>query len=113
MKQHRYHQKASVIRTKAAQYQTMEVFPFFALPTELRLAVYFELLVTDDRLVVTWRGPRKARKQQKEMHTAILRASKQCRDEGLTVLYGENIFDMGKCSIPQSKDSTVGSASKH
>jgi hypothetical protein len=66
------------------------------LPTELRLAVYFELLVTDNRLVVKWQGPRKKEVQQKPIYTSILRASKQCRDEGLTVLYGENIFDMGE-----------------
>jgi hypothetical protein len=66
------------------------------LPTELRLAAYFELLVTDDRLIVKWQGPCKKEKQQKPMYTSILRASKQCRDEGLTVLYGENIFDMGE-----------------
>jgi len=76
--------------------EDVEVFPFLALPTELRLIVYEELLVTDDRLVLTWRGPRKANKQQKRMYIAILQTSKLCRDEGLEVLYGENIFDFGK-----------------
>jgi len=85
-----------MIRTEASSDEEVEVFPFFALPTELRLDVYFELLVTNDPLMVTWRGPRKPKKQQKRMYTAILRANKQCRDEGLTVLYGENVFDMGK-----------------
>jgi hypothetical protein len=72
-------------------------FPLFALPVELRLAVYYELLVTDDRLVVTWRGPRKANKQQKRMYINILLACQACRDEGLGVLYGENVFDFGEC----------------
>ncbi|KAF2691171.1 hypothetical protein K458DRAFT_426536 [Lentithecium fluviatile CBS 122367] len=94
--------RANQIRTNTYN-KEFQVFPFLALPTELRLAVYFELLVTNDRLVVTWRGPRKANKQQKRMYTGILRASKQCRDEGLTVLYGENIFDMEEiCNRPLS-----------
>lgn len=79
------------------------VFPFLALPSELRMHIYFELLVTDDRVLPTWRGPRKATRQQKRMHINILLASKLCRDEGLQVLYGENIFDFGEtCNRPNN-----------
>lgn len=84
-------------RTQAAsifnQPDTEDTFPFFALPSELRLLVYEELLVTDDRLLLTWRGPVKAIKQQKKMHTAIMRTCKTAAQEGATVLYGENVFD--------------------
>ena len=72
------------------------VFPYLALPAELRLLVLSELLVTDDRLLLTWRGPKKAEKRQKKMYPAILRACITCRDEGSSVLYGQNIFDLGK-----------------
>ncbi|KAH7130594.1 hypothetical protein B0J11DRAFT_523521 [Dendryphion nanum] len=69
------------------------LFPFFALPVEMRLLVYHELLVSDDRFVLTWRGPQKVQKQQKKIYIGILQASKLCSIEGLAVLYGENVFD--------------------
>ncbi|KAF2869716.1 hypothetical protein BDV95DRAFT_84650 [Massariosphaeria phaeospora] len=69
-----------------------EVFPFLALPTELRLLLYFELLVTDGRLETIRRRPRKVTKQR-QMYIAILQTCKLCSSEGLSVLYGENLFD--------------------
>lgn len=97
-----YHNKGMEIRQQRNEHSA-DVFPFLALPVELRRDVLFELLVTDDRLVPTWRGPRKATKQQKKMYINILLTSKQCRDEGLEVLYGENVFDFGEiCNRPNN-----------
>jgi hypothetical protein len=73
-----------------------EIFPFLALPVELRIIVYHELLVSNDRLILTWRSPRRASKLQKEMHIGILMTCKLCANEGVGVLYGENLFDFGK-----------------
>ncbi|KAF1956193.1 hypothetical protein CC80DRAFT_504777 [Byssothecium circinans] len=73
--------------------QSPNTFNFFGLPVELRLAVYFHRLVSDDRLIITHRGPRRAQKQQKKIDIGILLACRCCRDEGVQVLYGENIFD--------------------
>ncbi|KAL5405156.1 hypothetical protein PMIN06_012744 [Paraphaeosphaeria minitans] len=97
-----YHQDELKIRSWQ-QHDDPNLFRFQALPPELRMAVYFELLVTDDRVLPTWRGPRKATKQQKQMHINILLTCKMCRDEGLQVLYGENIFDFGEiCNRPNN-----------
>ncbi|OAG12781.1 uncharacterized protein CC84DRAFT_1212282 [Paraphaeosphaeria sporulosa] len=97
-----YHQKGLDIRSRQ-QHNDPNIFPFQALPPELRMAVYFELLVTDDRILPTWRGARKATKQQKRMHINILLTCKMCHDEGLQVLYGENIFDFGEiCNRPNN-----------
>lgn len=92
--QKRYYRQATQILQDHER--DVAVFPFLALPAEIRLEVYFELLVSDDRLVLTWRGPRKANKQQKRMYISILRTCKLCRDEGRGVLYGENVFDFGE-----------------
>lgn len=93
------------IRQNQADTQA-EIFPFFALPAELRMAVYFELLVSSDRVLPTWRGPRRATKQQKKMFISILLTCKQCRDEGVEVLYGENVFDFGEiCNRPNNFSS--------
>jgi hypothetical protein len=97
-----HYQKGMEIRSHQ-QSAEADIFPFLALPPELRMAVFFELLVTDDRVLPTWRGPRKATKQQKKMYINILLACKLCRDEGLQVLYGENIFDFGEiCNRPNN-----------
>ncbi|KAF1970323.1 hypothetical protein BU23DRAFT_601038 [Bimuria novae-zelandiae CBS 107.79] len=97
-----HYQKAMEIRQQQSNVG-VDVFPFFALPAELRSSVYFELLVTDDRVLPTWRGPRKATKQQKNMYINILLTCKMCRDEGLKVLYGENVFDFGEiCNRPNN-----------
>ena len=101
---YQYHQKAIAIRQQQTNADA-EIFPFFALPVELRTAVYFELLVTDDRLLPTWRGPRKATKQQKKMYINILLTCKKCRDEGVEVLYGENVFDYGEICNRQNNFS--------
>lgn len=93
--QKQYYQKANQIFTQMYN-DGDDVFPFLALPAELRLAVYFELLVSDDRLVTTWRGPRKAHKQQKRMFIDILLTCRLCWSEGVGVLYGENVFDFGE-----------------
>ncbi|KAF2189590.1 hypothetical protein K469DRAFT_747642 [Zopfia rhizophila CBS 207.26] len=71
----------------------VDVFPFLALPAELRLPIYHELLVSDDRLFLTWRGPRRHCKQQKKIYIDILLTCKLAQTEGVDVLYGENIFD--------------------
>lgn len=97
-----YHQKGLEIRSQQ-QHNDPDIFPFQALPPELRMDVYFELLVTDDRVLPTWRGPRKATKQQKSMYINILLTCKMCCDEGLQVLYGENIFDFSEiCNRPNN-----------
>jgi hypothetical protein len=97
-----HYQQAMEIRSHQ-QNTKADIFPFLALPPELRTAVYFELLVTDDRVLPTWRGPRKATKQQKKMYINILLACKLCRNEGQQVLYGENIFDFGEiCNRPNN-----------
>jgi hypothetical protein len=69
------------------------IFPFLALPAELRLAIYQELLVTDDRLILNWRGPMKLHKYQKTMYIDIMQTCQLCAKEGAGVLYGENVFD--------------------
>ncbi|KAF2447760.1 hypothetical protein P171DRAFT_231440 [Karstenula rhodostoma CBS 690.94] len=98
-----YHQKGIEIMSQQQQHKDPDVFPFQALPSEIRMAVYFELLVTDDRVLPTWRGARRATKQQKKMYISILLTCKMCRDEGLQVLYGENIFDFGEiCNRPNN-----------
>ncbi|KAJ4354486.1 uncharacterized protein N0V89_006223 [Didymosphaeria variabile] len=97
-----YRQEAMEIRSQQPDRQA-DIFPFLALPVELRMAVYFELLVTDNRVLPSWRGPRKATKQQKRMYINILLTCKMCRDEGVQVLYGENIFDFGEiCNRPNN-----------
>ncbi|KAF2472088.1 uncharacterized protein BDR25DRAFT_342103 [Lindgomyces ingoldianus] len=88
--------------------EEVDVFPFFALPTELRLLVYQELLVTDDRLILSWRGPKKANKHQKRMYIAILMTCRLCANEGLATLYGENVFDFEEiCGRPTFVTSFV------
>ncbi|KAF2120888.1 hypothetical protein BDV96DRAFT_280526 [Lophiotrema nucula] len=74
--------------------QDVNIFPFLALPTELRLLIYQELLVSDNRLLLARRGPRKVAKEaQRGLHTSIMRTCKKCADEGAIVLYGNNLFD--------------------
>ncbi|KAJ4301867.1 hypothetical protein N0V90_003963 [Kalmusia sp. IMI 367209] len=100
--QAKYYRKATEIRTQQLD-EKVDIFPFFAMPTELRLAVYFELLVTDNSLVPTWRGPRKTNKRQKKMYVDILLTCKLCCKEGVAVLYGENVFDFGEiCNRPNN-----------
>lgn len=95
LSQRKYYSRATAILNEPHDHDT-EVFPFLALPVELRLIIYHELLVSDDRLVLTWRSPRRASKLQKEMHIGILMTCKLCANEGIGVLYGENLFDFGK-----------------
>lgn len=68
--------------------------------------------MTDDRLILTWRGPRKSNKQQKAMYPAIMRTSKLCADEGASVLYGENLFDFeeitGRPSVAKQLLKCIG-----
>ncbi|KAF2496453.1 hypothetical protein BU16DRAFT_378108 [Lophium mytilinum] len=92
------HDKAAKMQLTPAQRKL--VFPFLALPAELRILVYEELLVSDDRLFVTWRGPRKARVQQKKIWASVLRVSKLVGREARAVLYGGNVFDFGMLSFP-------------
>jgi len=73
---------------------------FLRLPAELRLLVYAELLVSDERLIPSWRGPRKASKRQKALHINILLTCKTCAIEGAEVLYGRNLFDFGTSNNP-------------
>ncbi|ORY15620.1 hypothetical protein BCR34DRAFT_171611 [Clohesyomyces aquaticus] len=102
------HQAAASEILRQCNDQDLEVFPFMALPPELRFMVYQELLVTDDRLLLNWRGPKKATKQQKRMYIAILMTSKICSQEGLGVLYGENVFDFEEiCGRPSFATSFV------
>jgi hypothetical protein len=75
--------------------QRKTVFPLLALPSELRVLVYEELLITNDQLMVTWRGPKKASAQQKRMWPAILRVSRLVSEEAREVLYSGNVFDFG------------------
>jgi hypothetical protein len=95
LSQRQYYSRATAILNEPHDHDT-EIFPFLALPVELRLIVYHELLVSDDRLVLTWRSPRRASKIQKEMHIGILMTCKLCANEGIGMLYGENLFDFGK-----------------
>lgn len=93
--QQQYYHRATAIFSQPHDEDT-EVFPFLALPAELRLIVYHELLVSDDRLILTWRGPKRGNRQQKQMHIDILMTCKMCANEGVGVLYGENLFDFGE-----------------
>ncbi|KAF2813579.1 uncharacterized protein BDZ99DRAFT_517825 [Mytilinidion resinicola] len=86
--------------------QRKEVFPFLALPAELRVLVYEELLVTDDRLLVTWRGPKRARVQQKKMWTSVLRVNRLVSGEAREVLYGGNVFDFEEIMLKFSTGSS-------
>jgi len=95
LSQRQYYSRATAILNEPHDHDT-EVFPFLALPVELRIIVYHELLVSNDRLILTWRSPRRASKLQKEMHIGILMTCKLCANEGVGVLYGENLFDFGK-----------------
>ena len=87
-------------------------FPFLDLPYEIRVCVYQELLVTDDRLIMSWRGPKLSSRQCKKMYPAVLQTCKQCAEEGAQVLYGENLFDfeevLRRASTPLPFLSRVG-----
>jgi hypothetical protein len=71
-------------------------FRFQRLPFEVRRLVYKELLVSNDKLVVTRRGPRYSCNDQKKINIEIMFANKLCVQEGAQVLYGCNAFDIGE-----------------
>ena len=71
------------------------IFPFLKLPAELKILVYVELLISNDRLAITWRGPRRYSRQQKPIYPAILGTCRLVHQEAAAALYGENVFDFG------------------
>lgn len=72
------------------------IFSFLKLPAELRILVYVELLISNDRLAPTCHGRRRYSWQQKNIYPAILRTCRLVHWEAAAVLYGENVFDFGE-----------------
>ncbi|KAF2204845.1 hypothetical protein GQ43DRAFT_477868 [Delitschia confertaspora ATCC 74209] len=76
--------------------QSVEPSLLKTLPAEIRLLIYEELLVSDQRLQLSRKSLQKHPNQKRSIHTEILRTCKLMYEEGMSVLYGENIFDFGE-----------------
>jgi hypothetical protein len=109
------------------------MFPFLALPYELRLEIYEYLLCSPDPVIISprrkklnvgvetviqgnifLRAPRPKpckrvfNKTDHRPHVALLRACRQTNEEGTPILYGKNEFLVGRKSMhgPQHRDLT-------
>lgn len=79
---------------------------FLSLPRELRDIVYEQVLVLDEPIVCPTRpSPRYNYSQLQttlqKLHTDILLANKMIHREASSVLYGQNRFDLTKCTSEQ------------
>ncbi|RYP52804.1 hypothetical protein DL768_002053 [Monosporascus sp. mg162] len=72
---------------------------FLSLPRELRDIMYEQLLVLDEPIVSPTRPNRP--RLQTTLHTDILLANKMIHSEASSVLYGQNRFDLTKCTSEQ------------
>ncbi|MCJ1301386.1 hypothetical protein MMC08_004186 [Hypocenomyce scalaris] len=67
-------------------------FPILALPLELRLRIYEELLAPNPAIVHTLYHDRRGRDRSFNIHPSILRVNTQIHDEAVAVLYDHNTF---------------------
>ena len=70
------------------------MFPFLALPLELRMVVYKELLSPNMGTTLLLYHDRSGRSEKLDTHPSILQVSSQIHIEAFPVLYDHNIFEI-------------------
>ncbi len=76
----------------------VEMSPLLALPPELRIQIYEELLCPNPEKVLTLYHDRRGPGGPFNLHPVILRANKQICLEASSVLYSHNIFEVNLTS---------------
>lgn len=75
---------------------------FFNLPPELRLQVYSQLLVRDERIVYVSNYHARLQVRSRKLYPALLRANKTVHDEASPLLYSNNYFRFPRLFVDSS-----------